>query len=299
VPSLRPQTLTEFVGQDALRPVIQNAIDKANNRGKLVGPVILLGGPGLGKTTLAGIIARATGTKLLSYTGNKEMNAAYINRELLNIDVRGYGPGGVWSPGAQKFSLFVDEIHRMDKHSFESWYEPTESLEVHTDGRVFWLPDIQFLFATTDPNLPKPFMDRIPMKLHLEPYTVDDLCRIIRRLHPAMKLNIIRAIAERSCGVARLAINYSAEVDDYPGGLAWFDVMRIDRDGLGAWHKKYLDILENADKPLSLSVMASVLRENVQTVRMLEEELLRQQKITIGPAGRSLVGTAQARGPKL
>lgn len=286
----RPQSMSDYIGQSGIRPVIQNAIDLAKSGKRLFGPALFYGGPGLGKSSLAVVVSNETKTKLLSYTGSKDWTGTRVKKELLNLDVRGYGPGGKWQEGAIRYTLFIDEIHAIHPTAFESLYSPIENLEVQDSGTVYWLADIQWIFATTSPaKLPKPFLDRLSLQLHLEPYTVADLCTMIHRLHPAMDKDTVTAVAERSCGVARLAIGYAQSVEDYPGGLDWFSIMKIDQFGLTEFQRQYLAVLERAEgRSISLSQLASVLRESPAVVQMAEEELLRQCRIEIGPHGRSL-----------
>jgi len=292
--------MSEYIGQSSIRPVVENALRLAKTGKRLFPNTLLYGGPGLGKSSLASVIATECNYKLLSYTAGRDWTGVRLKKELLNIDVRGYGKGGKWQPGANRYALFIDEIHCLHPSGFEALYSPLEDLEVHDNGTVYWLADMVFIFSTTNPaSLPKPFIDRLPLQLHLSPYTVDDLCKIVGRLHPHMPKDVVAEIAKRSCGVARLAINYSQSVEDYPGGLEWFDIMKISPDGLTEWHLKYLDVLQNAEgRPVSLSAMASVLRETPNVVRMMEEELIRQNRIAVTPHGRILT-ECEVRGPKL
>jgi Holliday junction resolvasome RuvABC ATP-dependent DNA helicase subunit len=76
--------------------------------------------------------------------------------------------------------------------------------------------------------------------------------------------------------------------------------MKIDEAGLGEWHRKYLEVLERADgRPVSLTALASVLRETPDVIRLLEEELVRQDRIIVTAHGRILTGTVAGRGPKV
>lgn len=297
--TIRPQNMSEFIGQSGIRPVLENSIALAKAGKRLFGPALFYGGPGLGKSSLAACVSNETGTKLLTYTGGKDWTGVRLQRELLNLDVRGYGPGGVWQEGAIRYTLFFDEIHAIHSSAFDALLSPIENQEVHDCGVIYWLADIQWIFATTAPaRLPKPFLDRLILQLHLEPYTPDELYQIVRRVHPNMLSETISEITQRSCGVARLALNYAASIADYPGGLEWFDIMHIDSSGLGKFHRAYLAVLEAAgNRPVSLSQLASVLRESSAVIQMTEEELLRQGRISISPGGRALV--TAARGPKL
>lgn len=297
--NLRPQDFSEYVGQSDIMPVIHNAIRLAKEGKRLFAPTLLYGGPGLGKTSLVGCIGREIGLKVVSYVGSKDLTGAKVKQDLLNLPIHGYTDHGVWQPGATKYLVFIDEIHAAHSSLFDQLLNPIENLEVtDSSGNLYWLPDISFIFATTEPatlmRICRPFMDRLTLQLHLTPYTVDDLCKIVARLHPKMEKSMVEDIARRSCGVARHAVNYSQAVEDYPGGLSWFDILGITPDGLHEYHRQYLKVLEDAGgKAVSLNGLSSVLREIPSVIMLWEEELLRQDRIEVTAHGRLLKATGR------
>ena len=292
--NIRPQDFSQYVGQSDIMPVIHNAIRLAKEGTRLFPPTLLYGGPGLGKTSLVGCIGKEIGLKVMSYVGSKDLTGTKIKQDLLNLDVRGYTDNGIWQPGATRYLVFIDEIQAADRSLTGELLTAIESLEVtDASGNLYWLADISFIFATTEPatlmRICRPFMDRLTLQLHLTPYREEELCQIVARLHPKMKADIVADIARRSCGVARHAVNFSQAVEDYPGGLSWFAIMGIDEFGLTESHRKYLKVLEDAGgRAVSLSGLASVLRELPSVVMLWEEELIRQDRILVTPHGRLL-----------
>jgi Holliday junction DNA helicase RuvB len=297
--NIRPQDFSQYVGQSDIMPVIHNAIRLAKEGKRLFAPTLLYGGPGLGKTSLVGCIGREIGLKVVSFTGSKDLTGTRIKQELLNLDIKGYKDNGVWQPGATRYLVFIDEVHAADRSLECQLLSAIENLEVtDSSGNLYWLPDISFVFATTEPaKLSRPFMDRLTLQLHLTPYTNEELEQIIKRLHPNMEKSIVEDIARRSCGVARHAVNFSQSVEDYSGGLAFFDVMHIDESGLHEYHRQYLKVLEDAGgRAVSLSGLSSTLREASSVILLWEEELIRQDRISVTPHGRLL--TSKGRGAK-
>jgi Holliday junction DNA helicase RuvB len=300
--NIRPQDFSQYVGQSDIMPVIHNAIRLAKEGTRLFPSTLLYGGPGLGKTSLVGCIGREIGLKVVSYVGSKDLTGAKIKQDLLNLDIKGYTNTGVWQPGATRYLCFIDEIQAADRSLTSDLLTAIESLELtDASGNLYWLADISFIFATTEPatlmRICRPFMDRLTLQLHLTPYREEELEQIIKRLHPKMKADIVADIARRSCGVARHAVNFSQAVEDYPGGLAWFDVMRIDESGLHEEHRRYLKVLEDAGgRAVSLTGLSSVLREIPSVILLWEEELLRQDRIFVSTHGRLL--TTKGRGGK-
>jgi len=298
--NLRPQALENFVGQENLKPLIMAAIAKTKTDGKLWPNTLLFGPSGVGKTTLSRIICNEIDYTWTAITASKELTPPVLRRMLLNLDCRGYGPGGVWQPGAKKHLVFIDEVAELKLSVWESvLYNATEDLQVYDEGgTVYWLPDMALICATTAPYaLPTPALGRLSLQLHLQPYSVADLITMISRLYPSMTTDIAEEVARRSRGIARLALNFADGVNDH--GLAWFDVLGVNSQGLNGLDLSYLDALASANgKSMSLNSIANVVRESPKTLAaFVEPELLRLGLISIDAHGRALVGLG--RGAKI
>jgi len=298
--NLRPQTLEDFVGQENLKPLIMAAISKTKTNNKLWPNTLLFGPSGVGKTTLARIICNEIGYIWTSITASKELTPPMLRRLLLNLDCTGYGAGGVWQPGAKKHMIFIDEVAELKLSVWESvLYNATEDLQVYDEsGTIYWLPDLAVICGTTAPYvLPSPALGRLRLQLHLQPYSVADLVAMIRRIYPHMTPDIAKEVAQRSRGIARLALNYADGVNDH--GLTWFDVLGVNSQGLNELDLSYLAVLTSANgKGMSLNSIANVVRESPKTLAaFVEPELLRLGMIEINAQGRTLCG--EGRGPKI
>jgi Holliday junction DNA helicase RuvB len=278
-------------------PLVKTAIANCNSTGKLWGHTLLFGPPGVGKTSLSMLLAKELGYEFVSLVASKTMTAPILSKVLLDLDVRGYGPGGQWQPGAKKFIVFLDECAALKQDAWESvLYTATEDFELHNEkGVTFWLPDFALLCATTNPYaLPVPALSRLTLKLHLEPYSIEELGRIVARVYPNMSAKLIDEVAMRSKGIARIALAHADGVNDH--GMNWWKVCSIDERGLNDLDRAYLAALESG--PLSLNTIANIVRESPKTLTaMVEPELLRMGLISIGREGRCL--NDEGRGSKV
>ena len=278
-------------------PLVKAAIDNCNSTGKLFSHTLMFGPAGTGKTTLAMLVAKALNYEFISLVASKTMTVATLSKILLDLDVQGYGPGGQWKPGAKKFIVFLDECAALKQDVWESLlYTSCEDFELHNEkGVTFWLPDFALLCATTDPyQLPVPALSRLTLKLHLEPYSIEELCLIVARVYPNMTAKLVNAVAMRSRGIARIALSHADGVNDH--GMNWFKVCSVDERGLNDLDRAYLHALESG--PLSLNTVANIVRESPKTLTaMVEPELLRMGLISIGREGRCL--NSEGRGNKV
>jgi Holliday junction DNA helicase RuvB len=223
-------------------------------------------------------------------------NSAKVEHELLALPIDGYKDGGIPGPGAKSYVVFINEAHLLK--SFEPFYQPMETLEiVQQGGGLAWIPNVTFIFATSKiDRLPKPFRDRFSLNLRVEPYKTEDLIRIIQLHKPGFDTALASEVALRSRGTARLAIDYAESVERYDG-LGYFEDAEIDEKGLTPLDREYLRIVRDADRPISVGTIASLIGESVATVEeIVEPWLLSLGMIAITNKGRVATGTE--RGPR-
>src|SRR3954449_12733007 len=212
--SLRPSSLGSFVGQGRLKERLQIAIDAARERGEFLEHVLFHGPPGLGKTTLAHIIAAEMNGKLVTTSGPALEKTADLMGILTNLE-----PGDV---------LFVDEIHRTPRAIEEYLYPAMEDFAVDfvLDKGPFAkairlsLKRFTLVGATTRAGLiSSPLRDRFGLLFHLDFYTPDELEAIVRRsadlLDVELETDSAREIARRSRGTPRIANRLLRRVRDY------------------------------------------------------------------------------------
>ena len=213
-PSLRPQRLEEYIGQDKTKETLRVYIDAAKQRGDSLDHVLFYGPPGLGKTTLAGIIANEMGTHLKVTSGpaiEKPGDMAAILNNLQERDV-----------------LFIDEIHRMSRQVEEVLYPAMEDYAIDiiigkgATARSIRLdlPRFTLVGATTRPGmLTAPLRDRFGVVNHLEYYSPEELMIIIKRSAVLLDVEIDDAgamqLARRSRGAPRLANRLLKRVRDF------------------------------------------------------------------------------------
>jgi Holliday junction resolvasome RuvABC ATP-dependent DNA helicase subunit len=298
---MRPQTLKQFIGQEEnVKPILYKALSKKD---KLLPSMLLFGTPGTGKTSLSKVIANEAGYEYSSVVASKDITPQRLRQLLLDLNIAGYKAGGVWQEGAKRFIFFIDEAHQLSSAVCDSVLTTAiEDLEVHTpNGLIHWLPDICYILATTSPNIiPVSILSRLPLQFHLEPYSTDDLVKIIRTNYPKMPVDMANEVARRSGGVPRLALSYSCQVEICDYDLLALNKM-VNEEGLTELDRRYLKALESSDgRGMSLSTLASICREEPRVlVSMVETKLLYLGKIAIGRTGRMLVSERCERGSKI
>ena len=281
--TLRPQCLEDYVGQEKIKSTLKIYIEAAKSRGEALDHVLFYGPPGLGKTTLSGIIANEMGTRLKVTSGpaiEKPGEMAAILNNLQEGDV-----------------LFVDEIHRLNRQVEEVLYPAMEDFAIdimlgkESSARSIRLelPHFTLVGATTRAGLlSAPLRDRFGVVQRLEFYTPEELRTII--LHSAAILGVeidpegAIELAKRSRGTPRLANRLLKRVRDFA-----LDIMDVDKMGLDQNDRNILlMIIEKfSGGPVGLDTLAAALGEDAGTLEdVYEPYLLMNGLINRTPRGR-------------
>ncbi len=304
-PGIRPQRLSEYIGQEKVRENLKVYIEAAKRRGDSLDHVLFYGPPGLGKTTLAGIIANEMGTHLKVTSGPAIEKPGEIAAILNNLQ-----PGDI---------LFIDEIHRLNRQVEEVLYPAMEDFAIDivigkgATARSIRLdlPHFTLVGATTRPGmLTAPLRDRFGVVSHLEYYTVDELFQIVMRSARLLGVDIddkgARQLARRSRGTPRLAnrllrrvrdfaeVRFDGKVTEAVATVA-LDLLDVDQFGLETLDRKILEtMLTKFDGgPVGLETLAASLGEDPGTLEdVYEPYLLLNGFINRTPRGR--VATRQA-----
>ena len=303
--SLRPQSLTEYIGQEKAKNNLKIYIEAAKSRGEPLDHVLFYGPPGLGKTTLAGIIANEMGTHMKVTSGpaiEKPGEVAAVLNNLQEGDL-----------------LFVDEIHRLNRQVEEVLYPAMEDYAIDimigkgASARSIRLdlPKFTLVGATTRAGLlTAPLRDRFGVVHHLEYYTVAELTTIIRRSAEVLDVEIdgegAVELARRSRGTPRLANRLLKRVRDfaqvkYDGRITQevavfaLDLLEVDRHGLDQLDRRILlTIIEKfAGGPVGLDTLAAALGEDGGTLEDVYEPYLIQNGF-LNRTSRGRVATEQS-----
>ena len=297
--ALRPKSLDEFVGQNKVREQVSLIIEAARIQGRTADHILLAGPPGLGKTTLAMIVAHESGAPLRLTSGPTIQHAGDLAAVLSSL-----APGEV---------LFIDEIHRMARAAEEMLYLAMEDFRVDVmvgkgpgaTSIPLELAPFTLVGATTRSGmLPNPLRDRFGFTAHLEFYEVDELREVIARAAIKLGLNIDQAalveIASRSRGTPRIANRLLRRVRDFAqikgSGSIDNDIteialkaLNVDSNGLDEMDIRILKVL--IDKfnggPVGLSTIATAIGENTGTLEEVYEPFLIQEGFLMRtPRGR-------------
>ncbi len=284
--SLRPQTLADYIGQEKAKENLSIYIQAARQRGDVLDHVLFYGPPGLGKTTLAGIIANEMGTHMKVTSGpaiEKPGEMAAILNNLQEGDV-----------------LFVDEIHRLNRQVEEVLYPAMEDYAIDimigkgSSARSIRLelPKFTLVGATTRAGLlTAPLRDRFGVIQHMEFYTTEELSTIIQHSAKILNVEIDRdgavELARRSRGTPRLSNRLLKRVRDFAmvkgdgritkeiAELA-LDLLEVDRYGLDQTDRKLLlTIIEKfSGGPVGLDTLAAAIGEDSGTIEDVYEPYL-------------------------
>jgi Holliday junction DNA helicase RuvB len=308
--TLRPSLLAEYVGQKRVKENLSLFMEAARGRGDALDHVLLAGPPGLGKTTLAHIIAQEMGVQIHTVTGPNVEKKGDLAAVLTNLQPRDV--------------LFIDEIHRLQKTIEEVLYGAMEDFKLDLiigqgpAARTFKidLPKFTLVGATTRTGLlSSPLRDRFGVQLRLDFYPVSELEIIIRRSAELLGIEMdsggANELARRSRGTPRIANRLLKRVRDYaqvkkasPRGKAKIDLetaqaalalFEVDHRGLDLMDRKFLlTIIEKFDGgPVGIETLSSALGEERDTLEdVYEPYLIQEGLLQRTPRGR--VATRQA-----
>ncbi len=304
---LRPQRLDEYVGQRAAVESLRVSVEAARQRREPLDHVLLSGPPGLGKTTLATIMAN-------------EMGAAIVTTAGPSLE-RGGDLMGILTNLSERDVLFIDEIHRLPRIVEELLYPAMEDFSVNfvmdkgLNARTMRIPLRPFTMvgATTRPGmLSSPLRERFGIFHHLDFYSVEDLSSIIRRSASILEVAIepagAEAIARRSRGTPRIANRLLRRVRDYcqvrgdavitaPAAGDSLDREGVDVAGLDRLDRRFLmAIIEQyGGGPVGLEAIAATINDEAETlVEVVEPFLLKIGYIVRSPNGRRATPAAYA-----
>jgi holliday junction DNA helicase RuvB len=297
--TLRPRTFAEYVGQEQAVASLRVSVEAARRRGECVDHVLLYGPPGLGKTTLAGIIANEMGTNLVTTAGPAIERGADLMGILTNL-------------GANDV-MFIDEIHRLPRAVEELLYPAMEDFAVnfvidkgmHARTLKYALRPFTLVAATTRPGmLSAPLRERFGIFHHLDFYSEAELSRIVTRSAAILDTRIDGAgaaeVARRARGTPRIVNRLLRRVRDYaqvsgdgavtePIARDALDREGVDARGLDRLDRRFLGAIVDVygGGPVGIEAVAATINDDAETLaEIVEPYLLKIGFIAREPRGR-------------
>ena len=299
--SIRPKDFDSYIGQGELKETLTITLEAAKRRAKPLDHMLFYGPPGLGKTTIAGVVASQMGVDI------KITSAPALERPRDIIGILMSLKGGE--------ILFIDEIHRLNKVAEEILYPAMEDFTLDmTTGKSQTaktlrvpIPKFTLIGATTKAGeLSSPLRDRFGMIHRLEFYTTDELAEVVKRTAEILEIDITdggaKAIAMRSRGTPRIAnrlvkrvsdfaiVKYDGVIDERVANES-LDILKIDKFGLDTTDRALLTlIIEKYDGgPVGVETIAAALSEDVRTIEdVCEPYLLQAGFLQRTPRGRKV-----------
>lgn len=294
---IRPITLQDFIGQESAKLILDVAMKGAKERRTNLEHVVIYGPPGLGKTTLANIIATEMKSKLHTSIGisiQKTTDIIDLFEDIFEDDI-----------------IFIDEIHRIPVKLEELLYTAMEDGYIDLGNERMNIPSFTLIGATTRlGNLSKPLRDRFGIQLRLELYSQDELVQIALRTASVLGVTLTYdgalVLASRARGTPRILNSFIRRAVDmmYATGkdaidetvaLATLKMLEIDELGLNRMDRKILDVLVNDynGNPVGINTLAASVGEEAKTIQEVYEPYLMDKKL-IQLTSRGRVATQKA-----
>ena len=315
---VRPKTLDDFIGQRDIAMETRIALTSAQLRRDAFPHTIFSGAPGLGKTSLAEIIAAEMDVPFISVLGASIRDEEGLKNILSRLPADGYDmkTGEVVELEKVRHGIiFIDEIHRLKKNLTELLHTALEDFRIsmkiknplsgRTQSGLYWMPKFTLIGATNYLGiLPRPFVDRFIIQASFEPYTEEEIIQIAQHSAKKLELDItedaIKAIAAKSRGVPRILNRFllrGRDVAIYSGSSQitldcveeMFQIQNIDELGLTKLDRRVLEYLAEIIRPVGIGSIAQAVDEDKNTIENLVEPwLIRLRLMTKTSQGRQI-----------